>query len=326
MNLLSDAHAPPSDAAGRTCPLRYRYGAARLAELEAWPAEILYVVGGLYGNPWALERILAMAALDGGAVTLCFNGDFNWFNVDPDGFDAINARVLEHDALQGNVEAELYTDGDAAGCGCAYPETVDQASVDRSNRIHQRLKRTASAFPDTLRRLEALPMARRYAIGGASVGVVHGDADSLAGWRFDPPALDDPANRAWIEESFARAGVSVFASTHTCSAGLRRFDGCGAGGAVGVVVNNGAAGMPNFQGDAAGGLITRIGLSASPHPVAYGARCGALHIDALPVDYDRAAWIDDFLANWPEGSDAYRSYFTRIVSGTDLPVARAAGR
>ena len=32
-------------------------------------------------------------------------------------------------------------------------------------------------------------MIARFAVGGQRVAVVHGDADSLAGWRFDAAAL-----------------------------------------------------------------------------------------------------------------------------------------
>lgn len=137
-------------AAGRSCPVRYRYGAAAIARAPLKPTETLYVIGGLYGNLPALDAIEAMCASERGAVTLCFNGDFNWFNVDDAGFRAINARVLQHDAILGNVEAELQADADAAGCGCAYPDEVDAATVERSNRIHARLKQTAAHHPDVL--------------------------------------------------------------------------------------------------------------------------------------------------------------------------------
>jgi hypothetical protein len=65
------------------------------------------VIGGLYGNLPALDAIEAMCAREQQPVTLCFNGDFNWFNVDDAGFPDINERVLRHDAILGNVEAEL---------------------------------------------------------------------------------------------------------------------------------------------------------------------------------------------------------------------------
>ena len=36
--------------AGRSCPIRYQYGPARIAEAPATPCDVLYVVGGLYGG------------------------------------------------------------------------------------------------------------------------------------------------------------------------------------------------------------------------------------------------------------------------------------
>ena len=58
-----------SDMAGRSCPLRYRYGAEAIARLSAIDAETLYVVGGLYGNLPALDTIERMAAAEPGPVT-----------------------------------------------------------------------------------------------------------------------------------------------------------------------------------------------------------------------------------------------------------------
>ncbi len=40
-------------------------------------------------------------------------------------------------------------------------------------------------------------------------------------------------------------------------------------------------------------------------------------IDALAIHYDDAEWRKRFLANWPEGSPAWLSYFNRITSGPD---------
>ena len=87
--------------------MRYRYGPAALAHAPEQTAETLYVVGGLYGNRPALAALRQLAAQEPGPVRLCFNGDFNWFNVDDAGFAAVNRAVLEHDACLGNVEAEL---------------------------------------------------------------------------------------------------------------------------------------------------------------------------------------------------------------------------
>ena len=298
------------NAPGRVCPLRYRYGPAAIAQAPEIPAQTLYVIGGLYGNLPALEAIEALAAAEPGPVTLCFNGDFNWFNTDDAGFRAINERVLRHDAILGNVEAEFGSASDDAGCGCAYPDQVDQATVERSNRIHAALKRTAARHPDLLARLAGLPMVARYRVGEARVGVVHGDADSLAGWRFDAGALDDPGQHGWRSDAFARGQVDVFASTHTCRPATRAYDY----GAKKLIANNGAAGMPNAAG-ARFGILTRVATTPAPHPRLYGEELRGTRIDALAIRYDDAKWRGQFLENWPEGSPAWLSYFDRIVDG-----------
>lgn len=298
------------NAPGRACPLRYRYGPAAIARAPERSAETLYVIGGLYGNLPAFDAIEAIARAEPGPVTLCFNGDFNWFNVDDAGFRAINERVLRHDAILGNVEAELGSESDAAGCGCAYPDQVDQGTVERSNQIHAALKRTAARHPDVLARLAALPMIARYRVGDARVGVVHGDAESLAGWRFDAAALDDPGEQDWRADAFAQAGVDVFASTHTCLPATRSYDH----GTTKVIANNGAAGMPNLSGTRFG-ILTRIATTPSPHPSLYGHTLQGAQIDALAINYDDTAWQERFLANWPEGSPAWLSYFDRIANG-----------
>ena len=312
---------PAVSVAGRTCPLRYRYGAASIAAAPERQAEILYVVGGLYGNLPALDAVERMAGAERRPVTICFNGDFNWFNVDAPGFRAINERALRHDAILGNVEAEFGMDGDDAGCGCAYPDDVDQDTVDRSNAIHARLKRAAIRHPDLLARLGALPMVARYCVGGLRVGVVHGDADSLAGWEFDPAALDDRRRDPWRARAFSLANVDVFASTHTCCAGLRGYDYAGPK----AVANNGAAGMPNLPGSPSG-LLTRIAVVPSPHRSLWGWTLRGTRVDALAIPYDDAAWRERFLANWPEGSPAWLSYFKRIAQGPDAMLAAACGR
>ena len=301
-----------NDEAGRSCPVRYRYGAGALARVRPMDAEILYVVGGLYGNLPALNAIEAMAEAENRPVTLCFNGDFNWFNIDDQSFGEINRRVLAHQAIVGNVEAEFGVAGSDDGCGCAYPDSVDEAVVQRSNRIHSRLKATAARFPEILKALASLPMYARFQVGDCRIGVVHGDADSLSGWLFDAPEMDRPAARPWLAKVFDQAQVDVFASTHTCLAAMRtiRF-----GNDDAAVINNGAAGMPNFDSGTFG-IITRISARPGPHPPCYATQVRGVHVEALPVEYDQSTWQSSFLRNWPEGSDAHRSYFDRISNGT----------
>lgn len=308
-----------SGRAGRTCPLRYRYGAAAIAHATTQSTQTLYVIGGLYGNLPALKTVLTMRERENDA-RLCFNGDFNWFNVDDDGFVAINQTVLRHDAIVGNVEAEFASPDDDAGCGCAYPENVDAATVTRSNLIHARLKKTAARHPDLLLLIDALPMLRRYCIGDLRVGVVHGDADSLAGWRFDVSALNDASDEPWRAAAFANADVDIFASSHTCLPALRVFaDGNKA------IINNGAAGMPNFAGSNFG-VLTRISTKPSPFPSLYGCELLGVHVDALAINYDKAQWTSDFRNNWPPESAAHVSYFERISNGTNYTLPVGAGR
>jgi hypothetical protein len=279
---------------------------------------VLYVVGGLYGNLAALEAIEELAAAERASVVI--NGDFHWFDAEPAWFAAIERGVTRHPALRGNVETEIARPAEiGAGCGCAYPETVDDGTVERSNRILDGLRSVAR--DDDRARLAALPMHLVAAVGDLRVGIVHGDAGALAGWRFAHDALDDPANADWLDDVRRASGIDVFASTHTCLAALR--DLALPSGRL-TVINNGAAGMPNFAGTTFG-LISRIATRPSPHEALYGTRRDGVFIDALPVRYDAAAFLDRFLARWPAGSPAHESYVRRITDGPDYPIASARG-
>jgi hypothetical protein len=296
-----------SAAPGRGCPLSYRYGAAALLKQSSFDVETLWVAGGLYGNRFALERLIALYEREPGRKALVFNGDFHWFDIEKSQFKAIDDAVCGHFATRGNVETELARPADGAGCGCAYPEWVDDATVRRSNRIIERLRTTARAYPQSLERLAALPMHLVAVVGGERVAVVHGDADSLAGWGFSQEALATDAGRAAGAAAFESAQARIFASSHSCLPVLQ----CFAGGRV--IANNGAAGMPNFRG-ASFGLATRISVAPS-RAALYGVAAGNLYIEAMPLEYDPAAWARCFVAQWPEGSDAHRSYYERIANG-----------
>ncbi len=327
------AVAETSTAPGRVCPLRYRYGARALATAPTKTAETLYVVGGLYGNVAALDTVEALASAESARPTLCFNGDFNWFNIADETFAELNARALQHDAILGNVEAEFDPENanDDAGCGCAYPDNVDAGIVERSNKIHAQLKATARCHPALAAQIAALPMFARYQVGECRIAVVHGDADSLAGWRFEVDSLDNSNELPWLQSAFADAQVDLFASTHTCLPAMRKFPLNAAGNAIGYVVNNGAAGMPNFTPDAANpsasnhlfGLCTRIGVTPSPHETIDEFQHEGAYVALLPIRYDNAVWIEQFLKQWPDGSAAHESYFRRISEGTNFARRRA---
>jgi hypothetical protein len=304
---------------GRTCPLHYHYGPEVFREAPAAALrdlEVLYVVGGLYGNESALSEILRLFEAERGRKRLVFNGDFHWFDSDADRFSRIQQAVLAHTALRGNVETELADPQplEDAGCGCAYPDWVGDAVVERSNRILRRLH--GAVTPHQRRELSKLPMWLKAEVGDYRIGIVHGDAQSLAGWGFAQEHLSDPDWRAQVREWFRRAQVDAFASSHTCLPVFQRLN-LDSSPSDGWVFNNGAAGMPNFRGDPAG-LLTRIALAPCPASISRaGIAHRGIHIDALAIQVDPVAVRRAFLAQWPAGTDAHLSYFERIEDGPD---------
>ncbi len=298
-------------APGRTCPLSYRYAPESLRRAPELAVESLWIAGGLYGNPFALESLLALYERERGASALVFNGDFHWFDARTDLFDQINRKVMEFAALRGNVETELAAPFADAGCGCAYPDWVDDGTVERSNEIIERLRAAAG----DARALAALPMHLVARVGEARVGIVHGDFESLAGWGFSQEALSTSRGRLAAQKAFGLAQVDIFACSHTCLPVLQR---CGDSRAV---VNNGAAGMPNFRGERYG-VVTRISINPSAEAL-YRLKCGDIHVEAIALRYDQAAWEKRFLELWPEGSPAHRSYYGRITNGPSYTVGQA---
>ncbi|MGM0552201.1 MAG: metallophosphoesterase [Pseudomonadota bacterium] len=313
---------------GRQCPLAYRTQACRLATLEPLKAETFYVVGGLYGNRSALAAILRLRRREARAglplPRLVFNGDFHWFDADPNAFARLQRVVDRHDAVLGNVEMELLDPQPGAGCGCAYPDFVDDATVQRSNAIIERL-RTAARQADrrhgSLQNLHTRPKMLRLKVDSASIGIVHGDPDSLAGWglaieRMPPSGQTHPELDHWFHET----QVDILACTHTCTAYLQSLV---AADRPRAVINNGAAGMPNFRDDPRG-VITRISRHPSPDARLYGTRIGGIHCDALGVEWSRSRWLEAFFDRiWAADSPASRSYRERILCGPDHDLERA---
>jgi hypothetical protein len=310
---LTDPHL-----AGRLCPLHYLYPPQALARPAELQADTLLVAGGLYGNAFALDALERL--MEPGAM-LVLNGDFNWFNIDGAGFSTLNERVLQYTALRGNVETEL--DGHStAGCGCAYPASVDERDVSHSNTIMHCLQRTASPFAAIRRRLSELPMHLVAQVGDRRIGIVHGDARSLAGWDFAHDRLHHPESARRLESVFRQSDVDVFASSHTCLPALR-VDWFG--GRQHAVINNGAAGMPNFAGTHFG-LATRISVRPCPPTIRlYGRRIGAVFIDAIKLHYEQRAFVEWFAARWPAGSAGHQSYYSRIINGPAFSPGMALG-
>jgi hypothetical protein len=157
-------------------------------------------------------------------------------------------------------------------------------------------------------------------VGRAHVAIVHGDAESLAGWAFSQEALENPGHIARVSRWLDEARADIFASSHTCLPVACELPGGR------VLVNNGAAGMPNFRATRYG-VITRISATrALAADSLYTICTGDVCVEALPVHYDTVRFEREFLANWPPGSAAHLSYYTRITRGTDYEVAKAIRR
>ncbi|WP_148861129.1 metallophosphoesterase family protein [Marinobacter fonticola] len=308
---------------GRSCPIHYRYRPEQLCQApESLDADVLYVVGGLYGNPLALEAIESLVEKEqalGRRVRVVFNGDFNWFNRAVDGFEDFNHRVLAHDIVLGNVEYELSNPSPDAGCGCAYPDFVDSRVVARSNRIMQQLQAVAGSFPAIQSRLRNAPRWRCLSLAGQRLLILHGDPESLAGWGLAHEHLSQSTHQKTVAQWFERTGADLMACTHTCLPAIWQ-DGAH------TVINNGSAGMGNLTGDARG-LVSRISLPMfreSPVEPLMAVLQGDLSVSLVPVMFNLERWLELFDRWWPEGSDAALSYRQRILQGTGLEPHRMA--
>ena len=159
-----------------------------------------------------------------------------------------------------------------------------------SNRILQTLRQTASNLTACRDQLAALPMHVVGRVGGCRIGIVHGDAESLAGWRFGHEALDDESNGPWLREIRRESTIDLFASSHTGRPVMRSF---AFNGERLAVANNGAAGLPNFA-DTHFGVITRISLRPVEGRRLYGMRIASAFVDAIPVEFDQTLWLRKF--------------------------------
>lgn len=321
-------------APGRSCPIAYQYHPEHLATPAEITTSTLYVAGGLYGNPYALEAILARADSETLRPEIVFNGDFHYLDADRWAFGVIAEGVLAHRATLGNVEYALTAAGSDVGCGCDYPDYVADSVVDDSNGVVARLQLIAFEWLDHMAQLSALPRYLTVDVGGRRIGVVHGDPENLAGWRLALEAVEPadaearrctgftgyPTTSDQIVSWCQRGQLDVLCCTHT---GLPYAQDFADGDRRYMVANNGCAGLPNFSGTAAG-VLTR--LSVDPVPPAdslYGIDLGELRFDAIPVAYDQDRWLTEYRRIWPPGTPGHRGYHARITRGTWLTVENA---
>ncbi len=300
--------------AGRTCPLDYRLPPDSFAGEPLFDCQVLYVVGGLYGNRQALTALEKRLAAEPGARAV-INGDMHWFDVEPALFSDIETRLAAHTLLRGNVETELARPNDsAAGCGCSYPEDVDDHTVERSNQIHARLCDTILQLPGMAQSLAERPATAVISVAGKRIAITHGDESALAGWACSRSALLEPARQLALQAWAATNRIDVLATSHTCAPAALALPGL-------AVINNGAAGMPNFN-NGRYGLVTRIATHAHPSAI-YRAQLNGLVVEALALNYAHDGFLEDFDRQWPAESPAALSYRERLLSGNDDVPAEA---
>lgn len=299
--------------AGRACPLDYRIDPQAFASEADARCSVLYVVGGLYGNPFAFDALDDLVASESDDVLVVLNGDMHWFDKTAENFADIERRARRYVPLVGNVEAELRRQVDVGvGCGCAYPDCTPDDSVSRSNRIHKTLSLAVDARPELKEGLQGRPATMVVEVAGRRVGITHGDEKLVGGWDCSRESLQDVMRQDEVDLFMERSSLDVFTTTHTCAPAALSL-------ARGVVVNNGAAGLPNFAGQRFG-LVVRIACEPRQDAL-FESRVEDLHVQAIPLRYDHDAFLAWFDGLWDETSPASVSYRDRIVNGPDDKLA-----
>lgn len=299
--------------AGRACPIDYKIPPDAFSKEAEITCDVLYVVGGLYGNPFAAKAIDDLVATDRsmgkGDVKVVLNGDIHWFDKTAENFADIESRISDYIPLVGNVEAELCRQEDiGVGCGCAYPECTSDDSVARSNRIHKMLSFALDQAPSLKESLIGRPSTIVASVAGRRIGITHGDEKLLGGWDNSRESLQDILRQDEVDTFMTDNDLDVFTTTHTCAPAAIRL-------ARGVVVNNGAAGLPNFKGEDFG-LCIRI-ASTPLQDSLFEYELDGLFVQAVPVRYNNEAYIEWFDDLWAPTSAAAISYRSRILDGPE---------
>lgn len=309
--------------AGRACPIDY------MLDQKVWSSEVtddhtfdtLLIAGGLYGNPFAADELTRMYNNEcerlgaSGRVGVVLNGDIHWFDRDIENFGLVEKKIENYIPLIGNVEAEVRRlDDIGVGCGCAYPDCTDDASVSRSNRIHGMMKNEIQKSQELLALLENRAAHMTAKVGGLKIGITHGDEKLLGGWECAIEQLEDVIRQAELNDFMTDNGIDIFATTHTCAAVAARLSS-------GIVINNGSAGLPTFRGQKFG-VLTRISVNPCDDAI-YRCEYKDVYVEAVPVRYDHDSYVEWFDKLWPHNSPAEVSYRKRIINGPETYIANS---
>ena len=250
------------------------------------------------------------------ALTLVFSGDFNWFDIDDADFTRINTG--------------------------AAPSRHPRQRRDRADgcrpRRGLRLRLSGLREPGgrgslqphhgAPRRHRAAPCHAGRAAGGAA------DDPGRAGRRGAGGADCMGMRRAWPAGASARRRSTrrrwrACSRPHrpTCSPPATpapRWRRCSPRRGPGALFQQRRRRHAQFAGAIRARDPHRCRTGTAGLRVVYRTRVAGVHVEALAIDYDHAAWIGHFDASWPAGSPAALSYRKRIVEGPGYGRARAA--
>ena len=293
---------------GRNCSLEYILQKDWTKKSKKLEEEVIYIVGGLYGNRYALEIINKMAHDENAKVV--FNGDMHWFDIEKEDFLKIEELSKDSIKLLGNVEFELLNNTSSLGCGCNYPEDVSDGVVERSNIIHNMMKENIKGnqiLNDIKERSKTLVLD----FFGKKIAITHGDEKSMSGWKCSNENLKLESRKKELDNWFKENDIDILATTHTCLPVV--YDN-----GRNIVINNGAAGMANIQGQTFG-LFTRIARSKHEKAI-ISQEIGELFVELVKVDFDIEKFKLWFEKIWSDDSPASISYKNRIINGTSLAI------
>ena len=294
---------------GRNCSLAYILNKNWTENIGDAKSDVLYIVGGLYGNLFALNKINELAKSENAQII--FNGDMHWFDVKEEDFLTIEKNSEENSIkLLGNVEYELISKDDLLGCGCNYPEDVESGVVERSNIIHKIMKENVknNEILEDIKSREKTLVIRYF---DKNIAITHGDEKSMSGWECSYDNLQNKKRQKELDSWFEKNNIDIMATTHTCLPVVYN-------NGKNIVVNNGASGMANII-NTTYGLVTRIAITPSPLAI-ISEKTGNIYVELIKIEFDINKFLEWFESVWDNDSPASISYKNRIINGTKLKI------
>ena len=293
----------------RNCSLAYILNKNWTKNIVDAKSDVLYIVGGLYGNLFALNKINELAKSENAQII--FNGDMHWFDVKEEDFLTIEKNSeVNSTKLLGNVEYELISKDDLLGCGCNYPEDVESGVVERSNIIHKIMKENVkdNEILEDIKSREKTLVIRYF---DKNIAITHGDEKSMSGWECSYDNLQNKKRQKELDSWFEKNNIDIMATTHTCLPVVYN-------NGKNIVVNNGASGMANII-NTTYGLVTRIAKTSSPLAI-ISEKIGNVYIELIKIEFDINKFLEWFESVWDNDSPASISYKNRIINGTKLKI------